>query len=129
MNTQSPLAHFLKAFIYAWAGVRVLYRTQRSFRIHAFISLLVVVIALLLRLPVISWCWLILAIGAVWSAEALNTSVEFLANVVSPQFHPEIKNVKDVAAAAVFLAVVCSVIIVLLLLVPPLWNRLVGTPA
>ncbi len=127
MNQASPIRHFWMAFVYAWAGVRVLFRTQRSFRIHAGLSLVVVAAAFLLRVPVLSWCWLILAISAVLSAEAMNTAVEFLANVVSPQFHPDIKKVKDVAAAAVFFAAAGAAVIVALVLGPPLWALLAGT--
>jgi len=127
MNTPSALRHFFNAFVYAWAGVRVLFRTQRSFRIHAGISLAVTAAGLLLRLPPASWAWLILAIGAVLSAEAMNTAVEFLANVVSPEFHPAIKKVKDVAAAAVFFAAVGSAVIAALVLGPPLWTLLAAS--
>ena len=127
MNTASALRHFFNAFVYAWSGVLVLFRTQRSFRIHAGIGLAVTAAGLLLRLPAPAWCWLVLAIGAVLSAEALNTAVEFLADVVSPEFHPAIKKVKDVAAAAVFFAAFGSAVIALLILGPALWNRLFGT--
>jgi diacylglycerol kinase (ATP) len=48
---------------------------------------------------------------AVWVAEALNTAIEFLSDVVSPDYHPLIKNAKDIAAAAVLITVIGAIAI------------------
>ena len=64
------------------------------------------------------WCWIVLAIRSVWTAEALNTAFEFLADVASPEFHPLVKHAKDVAAGAVLIAAVGAGIIALLVFVP-----------
>ena len=65
-----------------------------------------------------------MAIMAVWTAEALNTALEFLADVTSPEFHPLIGKAKDVAAGAVLLSALGSVIIALLILGPRLFGLL-----
>jgi diacylglycerol kinase (ATP) len=57
------------------------------------------------------WCWIILAISLVWTAEALNTAFEFLADAASPEFHPLVRNAKDVAAGAVLITAIGAVII------------------
>jgi len=126
MNPAAPILHFGRAIRYAWSGVRILLRTQRSFRIHAALGLLTIAAGAALRLPVAAWCGLTLAIGVVLSAEALNTAVEFLADIVSPAYHPAIKRVKDVAAAAVFFAATAAAVLALFLLGPPIWARLTG---
>jgi diacylglycerol kinase (ATP) len=64
---------------------------------------MVLAAALLFRVTVADWCWIILAISIVWTAEALNTAFEFLADAASPDFHPLVRNAKDVAAGAVLL--------------------------
>ena len=66
------------------------------------------------------WCLLVLAIISVWTAEALNTAFEFLADVASPEFHPLVKKSKDVAAGAVLISAIGAVIIGLLIFVPHL---------
>ena len=53
----------------------------------------------------------ILAISLVWTAEALNTAFEFLADAASPEFHPLVRNAKDVAAGAVLITAIGAVII------------------
>jgi diacylglycerol kinase (ATP) len=102
-------------------GVAVMLRTQRSARIHLLFTILVCGLAAVLRLPIRDWCWLLLAISMVWSAEAANTAIEFLADVVCPHYHDGIRNTKDVAAAAVFFVVIGAVAIGFLVLAPPLW--------
>jgi diacylglycerol kinase (ATP) len=55
---------------------------------------------------------------AVWTAEALNTAFEFLADAASPEFHPLVKHAKDVAAGAVLISAIGSVVIGTLILGP-----------
>jgi diacylglycerol kinase (ATP) len=61
---------------------------------------------------------MVIAIMAVWTAEALNTAFEFLADVASPEFHPLVEKAKDVAAGAVLISAGGSVVIALLILGP-----------
>jgi diacylglycerol kinase (ATP) len=49
-----------------------------------------------------------------------NTAFEFLADVTTPEFHPLVKQAKDVAAGAVLLSSVGSVVIGVLVLGPHL---------
>jgi diacylglycerol kinase len=126
MKNDSPLTHLSKAFVYAWAGLCVMYRTQMSFRIQLAVAGIMIATGLALGLSAAGWCWLAMAIGTVMSAEALNTAIEFLSNIVCPEYHPEIKKVKDVAATAVLLASTAAILVGLLVLGPPLWARLTG---
>jgi len=75
-------------------------------------------VAAFFRLSASEWCWMVIAIMAVWTAEALNTAFEFLADVASPEFHPLVEKAKDVAAGAVLISAGGSVVIALLILGP-----------
>lgn len=92
-----------RSFRYAFAGLRVL-ASERNARIHAVATVVVAALAIALRLPPLETAALALAVTLVWVAEALNTAVERLADVVSPQYHAMIGAAKDVAAGAVLLA-------------------------
>jgi diacylglycerol kinase len=92
------------AFGYAFAGLAAAWRTQRNLRIHAAAAVGVVAVGALLRLPPLSWAVLALAIGLVVTAELLNTALEAVVDLVSPEDHPLAKQAKDVAAAAVLVA-------------------------
>ena len=101
----------LRSVKFAVRGVATMLRTQHNAWLHAAATVLVVAFGLVARLSVGEWCWIVLAITTVWTAEALNTAFEFLTDVASPDFHPIAEKAKDVAAGAVLLAACGSVVI------------------
>ena len=113
------------SFKYAFSGLRYVIISQRNAWIHAAITLLVVILAVLLKLNLQDWGVLLLAIGLVWTAEIFNTALEALVDLVSPQPHPLAKIVKDTSAAAVLVSTMISILIGLLILLPPLIEALV----
>jgi diacylglycerol kinase (ATP) len=99
-------------------GVRVMLQSQQNAWIHAIATVLVCMLGLTLRVSTSDWCWIVLAVVAVWTAEALNTAFEFLTDVASPGFHPVAGRAKDVAAGAVLISAVGSIVIGLLVFGP-----------
>ena len=93
-------------------------RSQHNAWLHALATAIVIGMGLTLHLSRFEWCWLILAIIAVWSAEALNTAFEFLADATTPTYHPLIGKAKDVAAGAVLITALGAACIGLLILGP-----------
>jgi diacylglycerol kinase len=114
----------IRAFGYAFHGWWYVLRTQRNAWIHALATVLVVLVATWLGLPARDWAVLVLAVAMVWTAEFINTALEAVVDLASPQHHPLAKVGKDVGAAAVLIAALTSIVIGLLLLGPPLWSRL-----
>lgn len=127
----AALAHFLRtrkrAFGYAFAGWWYVIRSQRNAWIHTVVSGCVALIGLWLQIPLRDWAVIILAIAMVWTAEFINTALEAIVDLASPQQHPLAKVGKDVGAAAVLIAALASILIGLLILGPPVWARL-GLP-
>ncbi|MCX5834666.1 MAG: diacylglycerol kinase family protein [Deltaproteobacteria bacterium] len=116
----SSLGGRLKSFGHAFSGIRTLIMSQPNARIHAAATVTVMAGAFLLGLSRLEWCVIILTVAAVWTSEALNTALEYLADAASPEFHPLIKKAKDVAAGGVLLAALGSVIVGLLVFGPRL---------
>jgi diacylglycerol kinase len=114
----------LESFRYAFAGWWYVVRTQRNAWIHAAASLVIVGIGLWIRLPARDWAVIILAITIVWTAEFLNSALEVVVDLASPEQHRLARVGKDVGAAAVLIAAASSVLIGILILGPPLWARL-----
>lgn len=110
-----------RSFRFAWRGLGFLLRSQPNARIHAAATTAAVVAGLLLRLSPIEWCAVAAAAAAVWIAEALNTSVELLADAVAPSMHPLVERAKNVAAGAVLVASIAAVAVALLVFGPKLW--------
>jgi len=113
----------LRSVGYALHGIRIMVVSQQNAWIHAMATVIVAALGLALRLTTAEWCWIVLAVIAVWTAEALNTAFEFLTDVASPAFHPLAGKAKDVAAGAVLISAVGSVLIGLLVFGPHLWGR------
>lgn len=109
---------------HALRGLAVVLRAQRNAWIHAAASLLVMSLAVWLQLEARDWAALLLAIGLVWMAELLNTALEAVVDLASPDAHPLARAGKDVGAAAVLLAAATSAAVGLAILGPPLWQRL-----
>jgi diacylglycerol kinase (ATP) len=101
----------IRSFRHAIAGVLRMIQCQHNAWIHAAATLVVLAAAFVLRISAADWCWIILAISIVWTAEALNTAFEFLADAASPEFHPLVRDAKDVAAGAVLLTATAAVVI------------------
>ena len=105
----------------ALQGIRTMLCSQHNAWVHAIATLSVVLAGLFLDLQSSEWCWITLATISVWTAEALNTAVEFLTDVASPEFHPLAGKAKDVAAGAVLIAASGAVIVGLFVFGPKLW--------
>jgi len=112
----------LRSVRYAVHGIRVMIASQQNAWIHAVATLMVGVLGLTLGLSTADWCWIVLTVVAVWTAEALNTAFEFLTDVASPAFHPLAGKAKDVAAGAVLISAIGAVLIGLLVFGPHIWH-------
>jgi diacylglycerol kinase len=99
------------SFGYAFQGIAYSWRTQRHLRVHAGIALVCVGLGLWLALRPAEWAALIATIALVTTMEMLNTVVEVVVNMISPDYHPGAKVAKDVAAGAVLIAA-CGAILV-----------------
>lgn len=107
----------LYSFVYAGRGIRLLLREHNTW-IHLSATIAIVLIGLYFKLSPTEWAMTVLAIGGVWITEALNTAIERLCDHVTPQQHPDIAHVKDVAAGAVLLAAMTAVIVGLCIFIP-----------
>ena len=112
------------SFRNAFSGWWFVIKTQRNAWIHALVTLFVILLGLFLGLTTRDWAVIILAIALVWISEFLNTALEAVVDLASPQEHGLARVGKDVGAAAVLIAAVSSIIIGLLILGPPLWTKI-----
>lgn len=102
-------------------GIRIMIVSQRNAWIHAITTILVTSAGLWFGLTKSEWCWIMLAMIAVWTSEALNTAFEFLTDVASPEFHPLAGKAKDVAAGAVLISAAGAAVIGVTVLGPHFW--------
>ena len=111
-----------RAFRDAFRGVRGMFLTELNARVHAAASAVVVVVGIVLGLTRAEWLAIVLTIALVFALEAVNTSIEAICDVVSPERHPGIGRAKDLAAGAVLIAAAASVIVAAMIFGPRLFS-------
>lgn len=111
MRPGFTLAARVKSFGYAFEGLVLMLKTQHNAWLHLGASLLVAGMAWWCGVSASDWRWLMVAVAMVWVAEAMNTAVEFLCDVVSPQYALAVKGAKDIAAGAVLIAAMTAAVI------------------
>ena len=112
----------LKSFVYAFQGLGSFLKKEHNAWIHCMAIVVVVSSGLYYHISTTEWCIVLLCFGLVLSAEAFNTAIERLVNLVSPDFHPIAGDVKDVAAGAVLICAIASAIIGCIIFIPYIFS-------
>ncbi|MDB4924777.1 diacylglycerol kinase family protein [Mucilaginibacter sp.] len=110
----------IRGFGYAFNGLGYAAKTQLNFRVHLVASILAVFMGYALRIAVNEWQWVILCIALVLMAELFNTALEFLTDLVSPEYNKIAGHVKDIGASAVVIAALFALITGIIIFLPKL---------
>lgn len=121
----SPLGR-LRSFEHAFRGVADLLATQPNAWLHAAATAAALGLGLLVDLSRGEWAAVFGAVALVWTAEALNTALELLADAARPESHPLVRRAKDLGAAGVLLAAAGAALVGLLVYTPHLRRLLFG---
>lgn len=112
----SEWKRFFKSFIYAWSGITQTFKSERNFQIHVSISFIMLIVGMILGFTTFEWVLLLFLLGGMLSLELINTALEHVVDLITPDYHPLAKAAKDAAAGAVlvyaFLSVIIGVIII-----------------
>ena len=115
----------LKSFRYARHGLWRVAKEEQNFAMELIIGISAIILAILLKFALLEWAILSLTIGFVLIAELLNSAVERISDLLKPRLDIYVKEIKDIMAAAVFLAAGLSVIVGLILFLPHLIKLLI----
>lgn len=113
------------SFVYAGRGLKLLFLEHNTW-IHLIATLCVVVVGCWVSLSAIQWAICAILIGGVWVTEALNTAIERICDHVTPEIHPAIGRIKDIAAAAVLLSAITAVVAGLCIFVPAIIDKVIS---
>lgn len=108
----------IQSFIFAFAGIRDLFKAEPNVIIHSIAGIIVIAMGCYFSLTATEWCFIVFAISIVFCAEAFNTALEYLTNLVSPDYHELAGKTKDVAAGAVLFAAIGAAIVGLIIFLP-----------
>lgn len=112
----------IKSFEFAFNGLKIALIQGRNFRIQIFGGILALFFGILLKLNYFEWLILILIITFILILELINTSLEAIVDIISPEFQEKAGLAKDVAASAVLLASLVSIITGAILFLPKILN-------
>ncbi|MEK7061333.1 MAG: diacylglycerol kinase family protein [Patescibacteria group bacterium] len=116
------MIHIVKSFKYAIDGIKEAYISEKNMKVHFLLMILAIVLAVILKLSSVEWAILVVTIGLVLILEFINTSLEQIVDIVSPEKQEKAKIAKDVAAAGVLIAAIIAILVGIFLFVPKCIN-------
>ncbi len=108
----------LKSFNYAANGFRILLQEEHNARIHFFALTLVILAGILFKISTNEWLAIIIVSCFVITSELFNSSLENIADFISPDKHPQLKKIKDLAAAAVLTSAIAAALTGIIIFLP-----------
>lgn len=108
----------VKAFSCAWAGISYAFTSQRNLKIHLAFAIIAVILGFALRISEAGWLAVVLCIALVMALEIVNTAIESVVDLVSPEWHILAKRAKDCAAGAVYLAAFAAIVVACIVYLP-----------
>ena len=118
------IMRFFKSFGYSFEGLKYAYINEQSMTIHMFTSVIVVLMGFLFKITTTEWILAFVVIGVVMGTELLNTAIEAVVDLVSPEKHYLAKIAKDTASAAVFVYSMIALVTGLMVFMPYIINIL-----
>ncbi len=112
----------LQSFGYAGRGIRLVFSSEANMKIHILIAVVVVICGFFFNISISEWIYCLLCIGLVFSTEMINTAIEDVVDLASPEHHELAGKAKDIAAGAVLICAIISVLIGLLIFAPKVWS-------
>ena len=112
----------LQSFGYAFRGIRTVIGSEANMQIHLVITILVIGCGIAFSISLTEWMFCLLCIGLVAGAEMINTAIENVVDLTSPEQHPLAGKAKDIAAGAVLVCAIISGVIGLLIFLPKGWH-------
>ncbi|GIV31795.1 MAG: diacylglycerol kinase [Saprospiraceae bacterium] len=108
----------LRSFRYAILGMLHLFTSQTNARIHVVAATAAMAMGWYFGIDASEWMAIVIVVAMVFSAEAFNTAIEELTNLVSPAYHPLAGRAKDLAAAAVLITAIAAAAVGLIVFLP-----------
>lgn len=108
----------LKSFYVAFCGIWAVFLNERNFRFHTLAALIAIGCCWFFHVEKHEWITVLILIALVLCAETINTAIEYICDLISPQYSPYVKTIKDIAAGSVLLAAIFSIIIGCIIFIP-----------
>ncbi|WP_317191192.1 diacylglycerol kinase family protein [Hymenobacter sp. BT523] len=111
------------SFGHAFRGVWAALGSEVHLRFHAVATAVVTGLGFYCGISRLEWALVAISVACVWATELMNTAIEALTDLASPDYHPLAGKAKDVAAGAVLLAALGAVVVGALVFGPYVFGR------
>ena len=125
-TTAFSMVRVVRAMQYSEKGIRSAWRDEAAFRQELVLMLLLAPLTLWLQLPRLDTVLLLALMGLVLVVELLNSGLEAVVDMTTPEFNVLAGKAKDCGSAAVFVALAVLGGAWLALAGPALWSRLLS---
>ncbi len=112
------------SFRYAISGLYTVMKKEQNMRIHLLAVFVVSISGFFLELSAIEWTAVVLAIGLVMVTETINTAIELLVDLISPEYNKQAGKIKDISAGAVLLSAIISTVVAIYIFGNKIFNVL-----
>ena len=113
------------SFSHAARGIKEAFESQQNFKIHVFMSGVVLLLSIFLHISMIETAFVLMSIMFVVVSELLNTATEYFADLIKQEYDINIRKVKDISAAAVLISDFISVIVGAMIFIPKIYNLII----
>ncbi len=118
MNKKFSIKARVDSFKYALQGMLGFFKSEHNSWLHLSALFIVIVAGLYFNISELEWMLIIVVSGFVIAAEIVNTSIESLTDMVSPEYNKYAGKVKDIAAAAVLVAALTALVVGGIIFIP-----------
>jgi len=116
---------FIKSIGFALEGMQQFFLKERNGRIQIVVAIVAVILGSWLKISFSQWLVIIFFIALVLTSEMVNSAIEKLCDLVSKDFNPTIKKIKDISAGAVLLASLVSLIAGCIIFIPKIYQLII----
>ena len=127
MKERARDKRLVDSFNFAIDGMISALRNEKHMKVHILAAIVIVILAILINASKVEILVISLSVCFVIITELINTAVEALVDLISPERHPLAKLAKDVAAGAVLVAAINAVCVGYLLFYDKLLDIFDGT--
>lgn len=112
----------LKSFKFALHGLLHFFRTEHNAWLHLLATMGVIILAYVVGVSKADAIALIIAVALVWITEMVNTCLEKTMDIITMEYNPKIKIIKDISAGAVLVSAIAALLIGLFVFIPKFFD-------
>jgi diacylglycerol kinase (ATP) len=122
---QTPFQRLKNSFKFAYQGWLELLRTAPNIKVHLLAAISAIILGFALHISAGEWSAVIIVITLVWVCEAFNSAIEYIVDMISPEYHPVAGKIKDLAAGAVMISALGALAVGCVIFIPKIYWLLV----